>query len=87
MKVALVDAALERLEDKVVTKMVLVGGGCLLNTFSEKATQKVGIPVQVAQPFSRTEAPAFLQDILKQTGLAFTTSVGLALRKLQEIES
>lgn len=73
--------------NKVVTKMVLVGGGCLLNTFSEKASQKVGIPVQIAQPFARTETPAFLQDILKQTGLAFTTAVGLALRKLQEIES
>ncbi len=73
--------------NKVVAKMVLVGGGCLLNTFSEKATAKVGIPVQVAQPFARTETPAFLQDILKQTGLAFTTAVGLALRKLQEIES
>ncbi len=73
--------------NKVVAKMVLVGGGCLLNTFSEKASAKVGIPVQVAQPFARTESPAFLQDILKQTGLAFTTAVGLALRKLQEIES
>lgn len=73
--------------NKVVAKMVLVGGGCLLNSFSEKASQKVGIPVQVAQPFARTETPAFLQDILKQTGLAFTTAVGLALRKLQEIES
>jgi type IV pilus assembly protein PilM len=73
--------------NKVVSKMVLVGGGCLLNTFPEKAGEKVGIPVQSAQPFSRTEAPAFLQDILKQTGLAFTTAVGLALRKLQEIES
>ena len=73
--------------NKVVSKMILVGGGCLLNGFQEKANEKIGVPVQVAQPFSRTQAPAFLQDILKQTGLAFTTAVGLALRKLQEIES
>jgi type IV pilus assembly protein PilM len=73
--------------NKVVSKMVLVGGGCLLGRFSEKAGEKIGVPVQVAQPFARTQTPAFLQDILKQTGLAFTTAVGLALRKLQEIES
>lgn len=72
--------------NKVVTKMILVGGGCLLNGFTERATGKIGVPIQVAQPFSRTEAPAFLQEILSQTGLAFTTAVGLALRKLQELE-
>lgn len=72
--------------NKVVTKMVLVGGGCLLNTFTDKATEKVGVPIYAADPFARTQAPAFLQGILKQTGLAFTTSVGLALRKLQELE-
>lgn len=73
--------------NRVVSKMILVGGGCLLNGFAEKAGERIGIPVTVAQPFLRTEAPAFLKDILKQTGLAFATAVGLALRKLQEIES
>jgi hypothetical protein len=37
----------------------------MLNGFMEKASQKIGIPIVVAQPFSRTQAPAFLQDILK----------------------
>ena len=73
--------------NKVVSKMVLVGGGCLLGKFSEKASEKIGVAVQIAQPFARTQIPAFLQEILKQTGLAFTTAVGLALRKLQQIES
>jgi type IV pilus assembly protein PilM len=72
--------------NKVVAKMILVGGGCMLNTIQEYAQEKVGIPVQMADPFARTQAPAFLQDVLKQTGATFATAVGLALRKLQEIE-
>ncbi len=66
--------------------MVLVGGGCLLNTMKDRAQEKIGITVQMANPFSRTQTPAFLQDVLAQTGSAFATAVGLALRKLQEIE-
>jgi type IV pilus assembly protein PilM len=72
--------------NKVVTKMILVGGGCLLNGFADRASAKIGVAIHIAEPFSRTQAPAFLQDILKQTGLAFTNAVGLALRKLQELE-
>ena len=52
----------------------------------EKANEKLGIKVELGDPFSRTQAPAFLQDVLKRSGLAFSTALGLALRKLQEIE-
>lgn len=72
--------------NKVVSKMILVGGGCLLNTMNERAQEKIGIPVHTANPFSRTQTPAFLQEVLSQTGSAFATAVGLALRKLQELE-
>jgi type IV pilus assembly protein PilM len=72
--------------NKVINKMILVGGGCLLNGMIDKAKEKVGIIVEPGDPFSRTQAPAFLQETLKVTGLAFSTSVGLALRKLQELE-
>jgi type IV pilus assembly protein PilM len=72
--------------NKIVSKMVLVGGGCLLEGIKKRAEEHVGIIVQSADPFSRTQTPAFLQDILSQTGSAFATAVGLALRKLQELE-
>lgn len=72
--------------NKVVAKMVLVGGGCLLNGMLQKTNEKMGIKVEVGDPFSHTQAPAFLQEILKQNGLAFSTALGLALRKLQELE-
>lgn len=73
--------------NKIVSKMVLVGGGCLLNTFSDRARERIGIPVQMSNPFARAEAPAFLQDSLKESGAAFSVSIGLALRKLQELDS
>lgn len=72
--------------NKIVSKMILVGGGCLLKGIKERAEEKVGIPVNVANPFSRTQTPAFLQEVLAQTGSAFAVAVGLALRKLQELE-
>jgi type IV pilus assembly protein PilM len=72
--------------NKVVSKMILVGGGCLLNTMKERAQDKIGITIQMANPFARTQAPAFLQEVLTQTGSAFANAVGLALRKLQELE-
>jgi type IV pilus assembly protein PilM len=72
--------------NKVVAKMILVGGGCLLNGIFEKTSEKIGIKIEMGNPFSHTQAPAFLQEVLKQTGLAFSTALGLALRKLQEIE-
>jgi type IV pilus assembly protein PilM len=72
--------------NKVVSKMIMVGGGCLLNGIVQKANEKIGIKVEAGDPFFRTETPAFLQDILKQSGLAFSTALGLAIRKLQELE-
>ncbi len=72
--------------NKVVSKMILVGGGCLLHDMQNYAKEKIGIEIVVANPFSRTQAPAFLQEVLKETGATFATAVGLALRKLQELE-
>ncbi len=72
--------------NKVVSKIILVGGGCLLNGLLEKANEKIGIKIEAGNPFERTETPAFLQNVLQKTGLAFSTAVGLAFRKLQEME-
>lgn len=72
--------------NKIVTKMILVGGGCLLNTIQDRAKDKIGVTIEMANPFSRTQAPAFLQEVLAQSGSAFATAVGLALRKLQELQ-
>lgn len=76
----------EKKENKTVDKMLIVGGGSLLGGVLERAQEKFRIPVELGNPFEKVEAPAFLNDILKETGPAFTSSIGVALRKLQEVD-
>jgi Tfp pilus assembly PilM family ATPase len=64
--------------------MVFTGGGATLKGFKELAAAKLSVEVRIADPFNKTEAPAFLADILKQIGPEFSVAVGLALRRLQE---
>lgn len=71
--------------NKNVTKVYLVGGGALLYGLEQMAQKKLAIPVFYGEPFAKLETPAFLEGILKQTGLAFATAIGLGLRKLHEL--
>lgn len=75
----------ERKAGKVVERMVLVGGGVLLYGFEDKANEHFRIPVELGQPFDKVESPAYLAEVLRQAGPGFTTAVGLALRKLQQL--
>jgi len=72
--------------NKVVSKIVFVGGGSLLSGLTEKAQTKLNTEAVVGDPFLKVETPAFLADILKETGANFSVALGLALRKLQELE-
>lgn len=76
----------ERKANKTVDKIILVGGGVLLKGIKEAAEQYLRIPVENGNPFAKVEAPAFLEQALAETGPGFATAIGLALRKLQEIE-
>jgi len=71
--------------NKSISKVYLTGGGCGLKGIIDLAKVAFQTEVEIGQPFSRVEAPAFLQDILTITGLEFSVAVGLAMRKLQEI--
>ncbi len=68
-----------------IGKIVLTGGGALLKGLKEKAQNSFETPVEVADPFSKVEYPAFLEEVLKNAGPEFTVAIGLAIRKLQEI--
>lgn len=70
---------------KNISKVFLTGGGVLLKGLREKAETTFSLPVVMADPFSKVEFPAFLQDVLKQAGPSFAVSIGLALRRLQDI--
>jgi len=64
----------------------LVGGGSALTGIKDVAQKSFQIEVISGDPFSKVVTPAFLEDILRKTGPQFTVAVGLALRKLQEVE-
>lgn len=66
-------------------KIILVGGGAALKGFEKLATESLKAQVVLGDPFSKVEAPAFLEEILRQTGPEFAVSVGAALRKLAEL--
>ena len=70
---------------KKVSKVVLTGGGSLLKGLREKSQLSFGIPVELANPFSKVEYPAFLEEVLKNAGPEFAVAIGLAIRKLQEM--
>ncbi|OGG73276.1 hypothetical protein A3A40_02940 [Candidatus Kaiserbacteria bacterium RIFCSPLOWO2_01_FULL_54_20] len=69
--------------NKSVSHVVLTGGGASLPGLSAYAKEALNAEVTIADPFARTEAPAFLADVLRQIGPGFSVSVGLVLRKLK----
>ncbi len=69
-----------------IGKIFLTGGGSLLKGFKEKAGTSFNSPVMMADPFSKAEYPAFLEKVLKQAGPSFAVAIGLALRRLQDMD-
>jgi type IV pilus assembly protein PilM len=74
-----------RKSGKKITKIVLTGGGALLRGMRERAQTSFETPVEIADPFSKVEYPAFLEKVLKEAGPEFAVALGLAIRKLQEV--
>lgn len=74
--------AYEKKYNKNISKIILVGGGSLLQGLLEGAKENFKIEVIYGNPFSKTEAPAFLGPILEVSGPEFAVAVGLALRQL-----
>ena len=77
--------AYQKKYNKNVSKVVLVGGGSALKGLAEVAQTSFQTPVVPGDPFSKVVAPAFLEKILRETGPEFAVSVGVALRRLQEL--
>ena len=70
--------------NKNVSHVVMTGGGASLPGLARKASESLNAEVQMADPFSKVETPAFLDDVLKEIGPGFSVAVGVALRKLQQ---
>jgi type IV pilus assembly protein PilM len=68
-----------------IKSIFLTGGGSALKGFRDLASQNFKVEVVAGNPFEKVEVPAFLENILKETGPEFAVAVGAALRCLQEI--
>ncbi len=69
-------------EGYTISKVILTGGGALLNGLIPYAKDMLAYPVVVADPFSKVAYPAFLEDTLKEAGPSFAVALGAALRGL-----
>lgn len=77
--------AWETRQNQALTSMVLTGGGATLRGLKEFMQDKIQTEIRLADPFTKTQAPAFLESILKEAGPEFAVAVGLALRRLSEV--
>ena len=71
--------------NKNVGKIVMTGGGVGYNGLLELAKKNLETEVELADPFSKIEFPAFLENELKVIGSEFAVAIGVALRRLQEL--
>lgn len=74
----------ETTQQKTVASLVLTGGGGVTRELAAYAQNFFSIPVQLADPFAKVEAPAFMRPVLAEIGPEFAVAVGVALRKLEE---
>ena len=78
--------AYQKKYSKNINKVVLVGGGVELAGFKDRAHNVFQSEIVLGDPFSKVEAPAFLDEVLKTVGPEFAVALGVALRRLQEFE-
>ena len=76
----------ETAHNKAVSALMLTGGGGVTKDLATYATSFFSVDVRIADPFAKTAAPAFMRPVLSEIGPEFAVAVGLALRKLEELE-
>lgn len=76
----------EQSQRKAISSIILTGGGGVTKHLGGFAQSLFSVNVTIADPFSKAQTPAFMQPVLKEIGPEFAVAVGLALRKLEEVE-
>ena len=75
----------QRKYNKVISKVILTGGGSNMRGVLEMAKANFQTEVVLGNPFAKIETPAFMDEVLKSVGSEFAVAIGIALRKLQEL--
>lgn len=73
----------EKKYNRIISKVIFTGGGALLKGLPEVAANNFKAEIEIGHPFSKVNAPAFLEKVLETMGPEFAVALGLALRKLQ----
>ena len=73
----------EKKDNRTINKVIFTGGGSLLKGLKEVAVNNFRAEIEIGHPFSKVNAPAFLEKVLLTMGPEFAVALGLALRKLQ----
>lgn len=74
----------EKKYNKSVSKVILVGGGAALKGLQDLAKTAFKTEAELGNPFGKLATPAFIEQVLKETGPEFAVAIGAALRKLQD---
>ncbi len=75
----------QKKHNRNIKSVMLIGGGSALKGFHELAVQNFRLEVISGNPFEKVEVPAFLENVLRQTGPEFAVAAGCALRCLGEL--
>ncbi len=73
----------EKKYDRTISKVIFTGGGALMKGLAEVGTTNFKAEIELGHPFSKVNAPEFLNKVLENMGPEFAVALGLALRKLQ----
>lgn len=63
-----------------VQKIILIGGGSLMNGIVEHVHKHFKIETVLAQPFNYAQVPIILEDVVKEVGPKYAVAMGIALR-------
>lgn len=74
----------EKEEGKKIERTIITGGGALLKGINEYMQTIFTHLVDRGAPFSKIAYPAYLEDVLKDTGPSFTVAIGVALSSFEK---
>lgn len=71
----------QRESQKLVQKIILSGGGVLLDGFYNHVVEHFKTPTEIVSSFDKAQSPEFLHDVLREASPVFSVAAGLALKK------